>query len=56
MAHLETVSVVRNWETTWAVKQKRMYIVNSGTGSVTAHFRAETSVQPLDGNTIKHFP
>lgn len=47
--------VIRNMKSMWAIKQKHMYIVNSSTCSITVYFRAENSVQPLDGNTIKHF-
>lgn len=54
--HLEIAFVIRNTKSMWAIKQKHMYIVHSSTCSITVYFRAENSIQPLDGNTIKHFP
>lgn len=47
--------VTRNWKSMWAIKQNHMYIVNRGTCSITVYFIAETSIQPLGGNAIKHF-
>lgn len=55
MGHLEISFVIRNMESMWAIKQKHMYIVNSSTCSITVYFSMENFVQPLDGNTIKHF-
>lgn len=53
--HLEIAFVVRNMKSMWVIKQKHMYIVNSSTCSIAVYFRAESSIQPLDGNTSKHF-
>jgi len=55
VGYLEISFVIRNMESMWAIKPKHMYIVNSSTCSITVYFSMENLVQPLDGNTIKHF-
>lgn len=55
VGYLEIPFFIRNMESMWAIKQKHMYIINSSTCSITVYFGMENFVQPLDGNTIKHF-